>query len=91
MTGVSGFWGSFVLGFHDAEDFSDLLVKEAFARPVGLDPSTVDHKLGNRSLAGMPNHFLGGAWRRFNIDLSERYFVLCQEAFRRAAIGAPEG
>lgn len=77
--------------FVDAEPFSHLRVKEAFAGTVGLDPLAVDDELWDGSLADALDDLVGGARSGFDVDFFVRDVVLGQEALRKAAVRAPEG
>src|SRR5580704_7947648 len=79
------------LWFFDAQALGHFFVEEAFALAVGLDPFAVDHELGNGTLAGSLDHFVGGSGRVFNVDILERDVVLFQELLGFAAVRAPEG
>jgi hypothetical protein len=74
-----------------AQALGRFFVEEAFALPVRLEPFAVDYELGDSALAGLFDHFIGGAGSGFDIDVLEGDVVALQEAFGFAAFGAPEG
>src|SRR5579885_2085867 len=61
-----------------------LLVQKSLAWTVGLNPSAIDHELGDCTFAGMADDFLGGAWGGFDVDLLVRDVVFVEEALRGA-------
>jgi hypothetical protein len=44
-----------------SEQFPHLLIEEAFAATVGLNPFAVEDELRDGALAGLPDDFFGGA------------------------------
>ncbi len=76
-------------GLGDAEQRAHLVVQEAAARAVRLDPFAVDYELRDRSLAYVPDQLIRGVGGGFNIDLGIGNLVLFEESFGFAAITAP--
>jgi hypothetical protein len=74
-----------------AEESGHLVVEEAAAGTVGLDPFSVDDELGDGALADVGDNLLGGAGGLFNVNFFVGDGVLIEEAFRGAAITAPGG
>ncbi len=77
-------------GCGNTQAFGHLVVEEAFAYTVGLDPFAVDDKLRDGTLAGAGNHFVSRSGRVFDIDLGEGDIVLLQEALGDTAVRAPK-
>lgn len=63
-------------GLCHAEELGHLVVQKALSRFVGLNPLAVENELRNRALAGVGDHLLCGARRRFDVDLSVGNCVL---------------
>ena len=74
-----------------AEEFGHLVVEEALAGLVGLDPFAVEDELGDAALAGLGDDLVGGAGGRFDIDLGEGNRVRGEKAFGLATVAAPIG
>ncbi len=75
----------------DSQQLSHLVVEKAMAGLVGLDPSSVEHKLWNGALAGMRDDGFGGARGGFDIDLGVGDAVPVEKALRLSAVAAPVG
>src|ERR1700730_6359105 len=75
----------------DAEEFGHLVVEEALAGFVGLDPFAVEDELGDGSLAGIGDDEVGCARGGFDIDLFVGDVVGGEEALGFAAVAAPGG
>ncbi|SPE28433.1 hypothetical protein SBA2_40005 [Acidobacteriia bacterium SbA2] len=58
---------------------------------VGLDPFTVDYKLGDGALSGAHHDFVDGAGGGFDVDVFVGNVVLSEKALGLAAVGAPSG
>jgi hypothetical protein len=76
-------------GLGHAKQRAHLVVQEAPARTVRLDPFAVDYELRDRSLANVPDQLIRSVGSGFNIDLGIRNLVLLEEFFGFAAITAP--
>jgi hypothetical protein len=74
-----------------AEELGHLVVQEASAGTVGLDPFAVDDELGDGPFAYVGEYFVGGAGGVLDIDLFEGDVVLGEEALGFAAVAAPGG
>jgi len=74
----------------DTQTFGHLLIEEAFAGLVGLNPFAINHKLGNGTLAGACDYLFGGSWRGLDVDFPEGYVMLLQKALGDPAVRAPE-
>lgn len=79
----------FNLGGADTEEGFHLVVEEALAWFVGLDPFAVDDELGNGSLAGVGDDEVGCAGGRFDVDLFEGEVVGGEETLGLSAVAAP--
>jgi hypothetical protein len=77
--------------FGDAEEYGHLVVEEAFAGFVGLDPLAVDDELGDGALAYMGDYFFGCAGGVFDVDLFVGDVVSGEEALGFTAVAAPGG
>ncbi len=75
----------------DAEEFGHLVVEEALAGLVGLDPLAVEYELGDGALAGVGDDLVGGAGCGLYVDLGVRDGVAGEEALGLAAVAAPFG
>ena len=73
----------------DAEEFGHLVVEEAEAGLVGLDPFAVEDELGDGSLAYVGDDFVGCTGGVFDVDLGEGDVVGGEEALGFAAVAAP--
>lgn len=73
----------------DAEAGAHFLVQEAATGMVGLDPFTIDDKLGDGTLADVGEDLFDRAWSGLNINLGVGDAVGIEEAFGLAAITAP--
>lgn len=73
----------------DAEELGHLVVEEATAGTVGLDPFAVDDKLRNGALAYVGKNKVSGAGGGFDVDLLEGDVVRVEEALCFAAVAAP--
>jgi hypothetical protein len=86
LTGVQrSLWG----GAAHSEELNHLLVKEALARAVGLNPFAIDYELRDGSLADVPDHFLCGPGGGLDIDLAIGDLVFVEKSFGLAAVTAP--
>src|ERR1700693_889307 len=63
------------LGFLNAQALGHLLVQEALAGTVGLDPFAINDELRDGALAGALDHFVRGSGRGFGIALLESDIV----------------
>jgi hypothetical protein len=79
-----------LLGLFNSKAIGHLLEEKALAGTVGLDPLSVNHKLGNGPFAGVFDDFRGSAGIGFNINVSKRDVVLLQKALGDAALGTPK-
>ncbi len=77
--------------FGDAEEFGHLVMEEALAGTVGLDPLAVEDELGDGALAGVGDDFVGGTGGGFDVDLGVGDGVAGEEALGLAAVAAPFG
>jgi len=75
----------------NTEQLGHLVVQEAFAWPIGLDPLSIQDELRNRALAGVGDDLVGGAWGGFDVDFGVGDGVLAEEALGLAAVAAPVG
>jgi hypothetical protein len=75
----------------DAEEVGHLIVEEAFAWAVGLDPLAVDDELGDGALAYVGDDEVGGAGGVLDVDLFVGDVVRDEEALGFAAVAAPGG
>jgi hypothetical protein len=78
-------------GVGDTEELGHLIVEEAVAGAVGLDPFAVDDKLRDGTLAYVGEDEIGSARRVLDIDFFEGDVVGGEEALRFAAVAAPVG
>src|ERR1019366_5301455 len=76
---------------HHAEQLAHFFVEEPFAWAVGLNPPSVQDELRDGAFSGMPDDFVGGSRRGFDIHFLERDVVLLKEALGNAAVGTPGG
>jgi 3-methyl-2-oxobutanoate hydroxymethyltransferase len=75
----------------NTEQLGHLVVQEAFAGAIGLDPLSVENELWNRALAGVGNDLGRSAWGGFDVDFGVGDGVLAEETLCLAAIAAPVG
>jgi hypothetical protein len=75
----------------DAEERRHFLVQEALARPVWLNPLTIEHELGDRALADVLEHFVRGSRDLLDVDLFVGDIVLGKKTLRFTAVAAPGG
>jgi hypothetical protein len=75
----------------DAEEFRHLVVEEALAGAVRLNPSPVEDELRDGALADVGDHLLGGAWGALDINLFVWDGVLVKESLGFAAVATPVG
>ena len=73
----------------DAEELGHLVVEEAEAGAVGLNPFAVDDELRDGALTYVGQDEVGGAGGVFDIDLLEGDVVRVEEALCFAAVAAP--
>jgi hypothetical protein len=78
-----------MLELFDAQALGHFVIQEAFAGPVRLHPFAVNDELRDGTFTGLLDHFVGGAWGVFDIDLFEDDIVLLQKALGFAAVRAP--
>src|SRR6201987_5153591 len=78
------------LSLIDPKKLGHFVVEESFTWAVGLEPSTIDHQLGNRALARSPDNLFGGTGRGFDVNFFVGNIVRGQKAFGGTAIRAPE-
>jgi hypothetical protein len=78
-------WGS----APNPEELAHLVVQEALAWPVGLDPFAIDYELRDGPLAHVPDKLFCGPGGGFDIDLGIGDLVLVEESFGLAAVAAP--
>jgi hypothetical protein len=76
-------------GLGHSKQRAHLVVQEAAARTVRLDPFAVDYELRDRSFAYVPDQLVRGVGGGFNIDLGIGNLVLFKEPFGFATIAAP--
>jgi hypothetical protein len=72
--------------FSEAQQPAHLVIKEAFAWTVGLDPLPVEHELRDAALAGARDHFLRRAGRVLDINFGVGNVVLGQKPFCFVAV-----
>jgi hypothetical protein len=75
----------------DTEEFGHLVVQEALAWFVRLDPFAVEDELWDAAFAGLGDDLVGGAGGRFDIDLGVGNRVRGEKAFGLATVAAPIG
>ena len=80
--------GSCLLGT-DAEEIFHLIVEEALAGTIGLDPFAVEDKLGDGALAYVAKHLIGRAGCGLDVDLFVWDGMLGEEALGLSAVAAP--
>src|ERR1700733_1295524 len=86
LAGVQrGLWGS----APNSEQFAHLLMQEALAGTIGLNPLAIDHELRDGSLADVFDKLFCGPGGGLDIDLAIRDLVFVEESFGLAAIAAP--
>ena len=74
-----------------AEEFGHLVVEEALAGLVGLDPFAVEDELWDAAFAGLGDDLVGGSWGRFDVDLGVGNRVRGEKALGLATVAAPIG
>ena len=74
-----------------AEEFGHLVVQEALAGLVGLDPLAVEDELRDAAFAGLGDDLVGGAGGRFDVDLGEGNRMRGEKALGLATVAAPIG
>src|ERR1700761_9322960 len=77
--------------FRDAEELFHLVVEEALAGFVGLDPLAVEDELGDGALPYVGLYGVGGSGGVLDVDLFVGDVVLVEEALGFAAVAAPGG
>ena len=75
----------------NTEQLGHLVVQEAFAGAIGLDPLSVENELWNRALTGVGDYLVCGARGGFNVDFGVGDGVLAEETLCLAAVAAPVG
>ncbi len=75
----------------DAEELGHLIVEEAAAGLVGLDPFAVDDELRDGALAYVGNELVGGTGGVLDVYLFEWDVVGGKEALGFATVAAPGG
>ncbi len=73
----------------DAEELFHLVVEEALAGFVRLDPFAVEDELGDGSLARVGDDEIGCAWGAFDVDFLIGDIVCGEETLGLAAVAAP--
>ena len=73
----------------DAEEFGHLVIEEAFARFIGLDPLAVENELRDGSLAGVLDDEFGGAGGVLDVDFGVGDLVGLEEALGLTTITTP--
>jgi len=74
----------------DSQPLRHLVVQEALAGPVRLDPFSVNDKLRDRATPRVANHFLGCPRRGLDIDFFVWDAMFREKALSLTAFGAPE-
>src|ERR1700677_615191 len=72
-----------------SEELTHLLVQEALAGTVGLNPFTIDYELRDGSLADVPDQLFCGPGGGLDIDLAIGDLVFVEKSFGLAAVAAP--
>src|ERR1700678_3834008 len=72
-----------------SEELTHLLVQEALAGTVGLNPFAVDYELRDGSLANVFDKLFCGPGGGLDIDLAIGDLVLVEKSFGLAAVAAP--
>jgi hypothetical protein len=73
----------------NSEELTHLLVQEALARTVGLNPFAIDYELRDGSLADVADQLFRGPRGGLDIDLAIRDLVFVEKSFGLAAVPAP--
>ena len=73
----------------DTEEFSHLVVEEASAGAVWLDPFAVDDELRDGAFAYVRQNQVCGAGSGLDVDLLEGNVMRGEETLRFAAVAAP--
>jgi hypothetical protein len=73
-----------------AQAFRHLVIEKAFAGAVGLNPFSINNKLGDGALPGASDDFVGGPGSRLDVDLGIGNIVLGEKTPGDAAIGTPK-
>ena len=73
----------------DAEAGVELVIEDAEARAVGLEPFAVEDELGDGTFTDVAQDLFGGFGVGLDVDLAERDSVGLQVALGLAAVAAP--
>src|SRR5271168_3720490 len=72
-----------------SEELAHLVVQEAFAWTIGLNPFAIDDELRDGSFAHVPDNLFCGPWGGLDIDLAIGDLVFIEESFGLATVAAP--
>ena len=73
----------------NSEPLAQLVIKQAAAGLIRLEPFAIDNELWNGTLANVANHFGRCGRVDIDVDFGERDAVHLQKIFRRPTIAAP--
>src|ERR1700722_7403214 len=75
----------------DSQALGHLIVEEALAGAIRLDPVTIDHKLRDGTLAGTLDDFVNGTGGGLDVNFFVGDVVLGQKSLGLTAVGTPSG